>query len=299
MRELYEPLGMSIDDYVVADITDEVGIEQALEGVDGVVHTAAMVSVDPAMAETMYHTNVTGTKLVIGGAVKKGIRSIVYTSSLSTLFDTGLTLIDEQTPLAKQTNAYARSKTDCEHYVRELIANGAKIAITIPAAIIGPDDPLLSEANMGLSLYLKIAVMRTSTGQQQVDVRDLATVQRLLLEQNKVGLYLVGGHYQSWPQFAKTLSQAIGKPVRQLPVPGFMLRATGRFTDLLRRFRRIDFPMSAESMDYVTRWVPADDRKVREELNFQYRPSIETLRDTVTWLQNNGHIAAVIDTHPS
>ena len=43
-------------------------------------------------------------------------------------------------------------------------------------------------------------------------------------------------------------------------------------------------------MKYATQWVFADDRKVREALDFRYRPLEETLADTISWLASAGHI---------
>ena len=43
MRGLY---GDRITDFVVGDVTDEVKVRQALHNCDGVIHTAAMVSID-------------------------------------------------------------------------------------------------------------------------------------------------------------------------------------------------------------------------------------------------------------
>ena len=292
MRELYAPYKVDVSDYVIAEMTDAEAIDRALDGVDSVVHTAAMVSVDSAMAERMYQTNVEGTKLVIGGAVKRGIKSIVHTSSLSTLFAPGLNTINEQSPLVTPINAYARSKIDSESYVRELIAAGANIAVTIPAVIMGPDDPLLSEGNYGLSLFVKYMLMQTTSGQQVIDVRELANVNVKLLEAQKSGLFVVGGHYLPWKAFGDSIDRATGKKMRRITVPAPLLNFLGASADVLRKLIPISFPLSTEAVTYVTRWVIADDRKVRYELGLEYRPIEETFSDTVQWLVKERHLSA-------
>lgn len=290
MDALFAPYGIDTSDYAIADITDKQAIETALSGVDAVIHTAAMVSVDPSMAEQMYHTNVTGTKTVIGTAVAAGIESIVYVSSLSTLFDPTLERIDETTPLAQPKNPYATAKLESELYVRELIEQGANIAVSIPALIIGPDDPMLSEGNAAMALYLNMALMNTTTGQQIIDVRELAKAHVGLLEQNKSGLYIVSGHYLSWQQLGRAFDSVLAKRIRKLYAPQWLLALSGRAADWMRKFIRIDFPLSRESVSYAAQWVYADDSKLRTELAMEYIEIEKTLADTCAWLADNKHI---------
>ena len=57
-----------MSDFAVGEITDAVSIDAALEGCDAVVHTAAMVSLDPADEERMRHTNLVGTFTLLEAA---------------------------------------------------------------------------------------------------------------------------------------------------------------------------------------------------------------------------------------
>ena len=56
------------------------------------------------------------------------------------------------------------------------------VTITYPATVIGPDDPGLTEAHVGMLGYLKAFVPVMPTGNQYVDVRDVAGIHRRLLE---------------------------------------------------------------------------------------------------------------------
>jgi nucleoside-diphosphate-sugar epimerase len=290
MQALYGGAGISVSDYVEGEITDKQAIEAALAGCDAVVHTAAMVSLDASRADQMYHTNVTGTQVVIGTAIDKGIRSIVHVSSAAALYNPFAPCLDESLPLAQPTSAYGRSKADSDQFVRDKIAEGAPVAITYPCTVLGPDDPAMSEGNQGLAIFFNRTFLHTSSGMQMIDVRDLAQVQVALLEGGKSGPYIVAGHHRSWPELGQTLDRVTGRTLRKLPVPAWALRTAGAAVDQLSKVFPIDTIVTGEAVNYATRWVYADDRKVRNELGFSYRPLEQTLADTVNWLAAAGHI---------
>jgi len=290
MAALYEPLGIDTSDHVVGEITDEQAIHRALEGVDGVVHTAAMVSLDANKADLIFDTNVTGTRLVVGGAAERGLKSIVHVSSVTALYDPWVSVLDESLPPAQQTTPYGRSKAAAEEYVRTLVNDGANVAITYPATVLGPDDPAMSEGSQGLAIFYNQAFVRTSTGMQVIDVRDLAEVHVRLLEEEKSGPYVVAGHYRSWEEVGLAMERVTGQRLRKVSAPGWLLRQLGALVDVAGRFVPLETPATGEGVKYATRWIVADDAKVRSELGLRFRPLEETLADTTRWLAEQGHI---------
>ena len=290
MQALYQPLGVDTSDCAICEITDEAGIKAALQGCDGVVHTAALVSLDKNKAELIYRTNVRGTELVIGNAVEMGLQSIVHVSSSTAYYDPYASVLNESLPLAAPSTPYGRSKADSAKFVDKLIAGGARIATSYPTGVIGPDDPVLSEGNEALSIFFNLSFVRTSTGAQFIDVRELATVHVKLLEQQKTGSYLVGGHYLSWDELGKLLDKITGRKLRKLIIPGLILRQLGSTVDIAARFFPIDTPLTLEGATYASQWVFVDDRKVREELDITYRPLQQSLTDAISWLVKSENI---------
>lgn len=292
MRKLYAGTGVDISDYAVGEITDAEAIDKALENCDAVVHTAAMVSLDANKEDIMRRTNFTGTRLVIGGAVSKGIKSIVYVSSIAALFDPRAKTITEETPLVEPRSAYMKSKRECEEFVRGLMDKGASIAITYPTAVIGPNDPAMSEGNQGTSFFFKLCFVNTATGQQIIDVRELANAHVKLLEQQKSGRFMVSGHYLPWRELGLLLDRVTGKKLLKLTLPVWVLRLAGTLVDLIGKVYKIDTPLTREAVTFATEWVYADDSKVRRELGITYRPLEDTMRDTIKWLAEEKHIPA-------
>lgn len=289
MRRVYQDFDVDLSDFAVGCVTDTEAVSRALDGVDAVVHCAALVTLDANMADELIENNVGGTRNVIGGAVDRGIRSIVFVSSISAMYQPGAT-IDEHSPYSEAGTAYGRSKLLADQYVRDLIAGGADIAITYPTGIIGPDDPGLSDANEGIAFCYRNGFVSTSTGSQFIDVRDLARAHVKLLERSASGRYIVAGHYRSWDDIHALHETIAGKKLRRLPLPGWLLRLIGRAVDNVKRVRAFDTPLTYEAAVYATQAAIGDDNKLREELDITLTPLRDTFADTVAWLIAKGHI---------
>ncbi|MEP5764346.1 MAG: SDR family NAD(P)-dependent oxidoreductase [Halieaceae bacterium] len=292
LRRLY---GSDITDYVLGDVTDPEAVAKALKGCDAVVHTAAMVSVDKKDAELVMNTNVGGTKLVIGGAVERGCKRIIHVSSVTALYDPDAAFLNEYSPPGAATNAYGRSKVESEIYVRELQDAGAPIHITYPASVIGPEDPALTEPHQGLKTYLINAVPVLPSGNQWVDVRDIAEAHLQLLQRELTpGRYTLGGHFITWTRLVDILKQLTGRHIRKVPIPGSMMLGMGRLLDWVNRRRNkpLDIPVTHEAMVYATNWIKMDSSKARAELGLAFRPIEESLVDAIRSLVDQGQIEA-------
>jgi hypothetical protein len=64
----------------------------------------------------------------------------------------------------------------------------------------------------------------------------------------------------------------------------------GRQFDVRRELDHVDYPLSEEAAIIMTSGVPTDDTSTLEGLGAEYRPLLETLRDTVTYLRARGHL---------
>jgi len=288
-RQLY---GGDLPELAVCDVTDRAGVREALGGCDGVIHTAAMVSIDRKDADLVYRTNTEGTRNVIGQAVELGVSKIVHLSSVTAIFDERATLLDENSPPGTAGNAYGRSKVDSEKYVRELQAKGAPVYITYPASVIGPDDPGVTEPHAGLigNLY---ATFLIPGGNQWVDVRDVAAAQVALMARDPApARYCLGGHFLSWPELGKVLGGLTGRRLVPIPLFGATIRTLGRIVDAVQPILGADTPITYEAMVYATRWVSLDNRKAERELGIRFRPVEDSIRDALLSLLERGELSA-------
>lgn len=294
-RRYFAQQGYALADVVVADLREIAKVAAALAGCDAVLHAAALVSVDRRRAQEVYDNNLAVTRGVIGCACEAGIRNIVYVSSLAAFFDPKATAIDENSPLSEPKEAYSKSKRDCDEYVRGLQRQGLPVHITYPAAVMGPDDPRLSEANHGLVSMLTLMLPRTSTGIQCVDARDIGLAHRWLLEHPPAAdfesaRYILGGHYYPWADLRRLLERVTGTRIASPRIPGGVLRFMGALTDLAQAVVPFQTQMSGDAMSLATQWRPASSARFTRTSGLRFRPGEETFADTLRWMAGSGHL---------
>jgi nucleoside-diphosphate-sugar epimerase len=293
VRRVFAPHGLEPRDVVVGDMTDAGAVAKALAGCDAVVHAAALVDLRRSAARLVEETNARGVELVVGGAVERGLARIVYVSSLSVFFVPGGPPVTPELPIAPATTAYARSKAQAEVYVRRLQEQGAPVAISYPAGIVGPDDPGMSDANHAVYSWYRDTGVVTSSGFQCVDVRDVAALHLKLLELPPgPHRHAAAGAMLPWAEVYELLDRLTGTRVRRLAVPGWLMRAAGGVGDLVKRVWDFNFPLTRDSMEFATQWPGADASRTTRELGLAFRPVEETYRDTLVWMHRAGHLDA-------
>lgn len=295
VRRIYDPLGIGIpeQDVIVGDITDAASVGRAMQGCDAVYHGAALVSMRQAEARKVLETNARGVELVVGGAVERGLPSIVYVSSASIFFTPGCGQIHLDMPIAPGTTAYAQSKAQAEHAVRRMQENGAPIRVSYPTGIIGPDDPGLSDANEAVYIFFKQTGVNTSSGFQIVDVRDLAELHLKMLElPDGWARYAAAGPMLEWPDTYRILDEITGTRIRRFPVPGPLFRVLGTIGDWVKRIHDFEFPLTRDAMEYATQWPGCSGERTTRELGVEFRDARETYADAVRWMYKAGHLNA-------
>jgi dihydroflavonol-4-reductase len=170
-NELYNKI-----EWCEGDIMDLVSLEEAMEGVDYVYHTAATVSFNPSHRKQMLQNNIQGTANVVNAALTKRIKKLCHVSSIAAI---GSPVGDECSTEdliwspSKNKSAYSISKFHSEMEVWRGIEEGLQAVIVNPSVILGPGDwdrssaALFSTIAKGLKFYTP-----GSTG--YVDVRDVA-----------------------------------------------------------------------------------------------------------------------------
>ncbi len=105
--------------FEVADLQDGAAMRAACEGVDFVLHQAALASVPRSVKDpiTSHESNVNGTLSLLIAARDAGVKRIVYAASSSAYGDQeGQAKQEDMTP--RPLSPYAVQKLTCEHYIQ-------------------------------------------------------------------------------------------------------------------------------------------------------------------------------------
>ena len=113
------------------DVRDRQALVVAADGVEAVIHAAALVSIWRPDPREFDDINVEGLQNVIDVAAVRGVRRMVYVSSFMALPPAG-----ERHPI--QANDYQRTKVKALWIARTAVSRGAPIVITFPGVVYGP-----------------------------------------------------------------------------------------------------------------------------------------------------------------
>jgi nucleoside-diphosphate-sugar epimerase len=114
-------------------------VRQAADGVDAIVHAAALVSLWQPRPSIFDEINVGGLESTLDAARTLGTRRVIYTSSFLALPPAGAT-----SPL--QANDYQRTKTRAREVARAASAAGVPVVTLVPGVLYGPGPA--NEANL-------------------------------------------------------------------------------------------------------------------------------------------------------
>lgn len=124
---------------VDGDVRDRRSIRAAADGVEAIIHAAALVSLWQPSPSNFDEINVGGLEATLDVARALGLPRVVYTSSFLALPPSGATR-----PLA--ANDYQRTKARARELARAAAAAGEPVVILVPGVIYGPGPA--NEANL-------------------------------------------------------------------------------------------------------------------------------------------------------
>jgi nucleoside-diphosphate-sugar epimerase len=207
-------------EFVQASVLDRKAVRDAVEGVDFVHHTAALVPLTKAGAH-FREVNVEGTRILAEAALAAGVQMFVHTSS-SAVFGVPRGPVAEGTPL-RPIETYGRSKADAEMCLKEVQSRGLACAVIRPRTVIGPGrlgifQILFEWMREGRALYV---IGNGRNLLQFLHVSDLVAVSLLCIRKDRPGMYNVGAarfgtlrdDLRSVIRHAGSRSRIVGLPV--------------------------------------------------------------------------------------
>lgn len=289
-KRVLDRLGAGAE-FASGDVTDRRSVRAALVGCDAAVHAAAITSLDPRDRERVFKTNARGAEHVLESACDAGLDPVVHVSSVAALFPPRGERMTAEDDVQRPRDAYAASKAEAERAARRLQAQGYPVVIFYPGQLLAPFDPTVSDGVRFLLTYLEHGLVTTTPGGMPlIDARDVAAaIAAALVPGRGPRRYMAGGNFLRLDELATLLEQVAGRRLLQVPLPGGLTRVLGRLSDTTRRWLGISLGgATRESTAILTRGVPTDDSRLRDELGIRVRPARETLRDALGWLCHEG-----------
>lgn len=201
-------------EWVEGDVLDVLSLGDAMQGVDAVVHSAAVVSFAEEQRRRMYQVNAEGTANVVNAALDNGVRRMLHVSSVAALGRTtkAETVSEEKKWEDNRNNThYARSKQQAEMHVWRGFAEGLDGVIINPSTILGFGDWHQSSCAIFRNAYKEFPWY--SQGMNGfVGVNDAASVAvQLLLSDINHERFIVNADNWRFRKLFDTLAEGFGK----------------------------------------------------------------------------------------
>ena len=270
-------------EWVDGDVLDIVALEEAMNGVDTVIHSAAVVSFVKRDRKGMYKVNVEGTANVVDMMLEKNVRRLVYISSVAALgrtADGGHVNEEKKCEDTKVNTHYARSKNKAEMEVWRGISEGLEAVILNPSTILGYGDWNNSSCAIFKNVYGEFKWYSPGIN-GFVDVEDVARVAVLMMETKITEQkFIVNG--ESWPfkKLQDVMAGAFHKKHPSKEANAFLLGLAWRIEKIKSLFSGKKPLLTKESAKVAMSQTWFENDKLLKALpGFSFTPLEETIKN--------------------
>jgi len=201
-------------EWVEGDILDTVSLDETMENVDAVIHSAALISFAKADKNRMQQVNVQGTANVVNTMLDKNIQRLVHVSSVAALGrgQTSEPVNEEKIWHANENNTfYAISKNKAEMEVWRGIGEGLDAVIVNPSTVLGYGNWNHSSCRIFKTIYDEFPWYSTGIN-GFVDIEDVAKATVLLMESDiSEQRFIINSDNWSFQKLFNTIADCFNK----------------------------------------------------------------------------------------
>ena len=278
-------------EWVRCDIRDPLGLEDAMAGVDAVIHAAAKVSFLKKERREMYSVNIDGTAHVVNAALTRQVPRFVHVSSVAALGRTNGGEVSEEKSWedSKYNTNYAISKFYGEMEVWRGIGEGLRGVIVNPSTILGYGDWNHSSCALFRNAFREFP-WYTEGINGFVDVTDTAkAIVRLLATDISGQRFILNGDNWSFRQLFTTIAREFGKKPPSREATPFLAGIAWRVEKIKSLLNGKPSLLTRESARVATSSTFFDNSKILRQLpDFRFTPLEETIRAACQAYQHAG-----------
>ncbi|HEX4066319.1 MAG TPA: hopanoid-associated sugar epimerase [Acidobacteriaceae bacterium] len=284
-------------DTVTGDLLQPESLRTGIRGCDAVLHVAADYRLWVRDPDTMYRSNVEGTRSLLRIAREENVPRFVYTSSVATMgFHTDGTIVDEATAVSldHMVGHYKRSKFMAEQVAVEAARAGQSVLILNPTTPIGPADLKPTPTGRIIVDFLnKKFPAYMDTGLNLVDVAEVARTHADGVDPalGRPGeRYILGGENLTLKQILDKMSAITGLPSPTMKVPHTVAMIFAVFDETITgKLRGKEPRATVEAVRMGKKKMFASSAKAERELGFRVVPVYSALRSAIDWFRTRGY----------
>ncbi len=268
-------------EWVKGDILDVVALEESMDQVDQVFHCAAVVSFNPSKKSAMQHTNIEGTANVVNACINRGVKRLLFVSSVA-----ALGRIREDKPINETMNwtpetsnsEYGKTKYLSEMEVWRGMSEGLSVVVVNPVIILGNGDWENGSSGIFKSAYNEFP-WYTEGMSGFVDVKDVVSAMVLLMNSSINGeRFILSGHNAYYKDIFGLIAAAFHKKPPHKKVTPLLAAIVWRLEAIKAFFSGKDPLLTKETSKTARAKVSFDNSKFLNQFpNFSYAPLAESI----------------------
>lgn len=274
---------------ISGDLCNYEAVRKAMEGVDTVFHTAAVISTlemfRKKRRDFVWNINVGGTNNVINAAADAGTKAMVHTSSFIVVLDRhGLDNKDESLPYAtRNKDLYTITKVESEKIVLAANGkNGLKTCALRPGGIWGPNphcimiNGILKEVaknNFKVLIGSPKITMDNTHVENLVDAQLLAAKSLHSSTAQAAGqAYFITDDEALNPlEWFRPLVEGLGEKFPKVWLPGMLMRGVGRMLEVSHMLGAPEPTLTRRAMRNLTESSSFKIDKARRDIGYEPR----------------------------
>ncbi len=272
---------------VEGDVLDVFSLEEAMKGVDYVVHAAAMISFAPKDRVEMQKVNIEGTANVVNACLLGNIKKLCFLSSIAALGRPGHAVIKKMGEIEIDENqkwedselnsTYALSKYQSECEVWRGQAEGLSTVIVNPSIVLGEGDWHKSSSQLFKYVFDK-KPFYTPGYLNYVDVKDVA---KCILELIKSDIenerFCLSAGLISYKDFFSAIAERFKVAEPKIEVKPWMMGLVWRFEVIKSWFTKKAPLISKETAGTSQLRISYNSDRICKKINFKFRSLDQTL----------------------
>lgn len=273
------------------DVTKKESLESVFENTEGkevfVIHCAGIVYIKSKYNPLVYNVNVNGTKNIVDKVLNINAK-LVYISSVHAIpeCDGVITETVDFDP-NRVEGLYAKTKAEAAKYVMDAAkTKNLNACIIHPSGIIGPNDygnshltELVKEVASG-KLFACV-----KGGYDFVDVRDVADGVINACNKNTKGeCYILSNKYITIKELSDIICDCVKRKKINIVLPIWIAKIFALFFEIYYNLKKQTPLFTKYSLYTLSSNANFSNKKAKEELNFKNRDMIDTINDTIKWI---------------
>ena len=273
------------------DITKKETLASVFENTDGkevfVIHCAGIVYIKSKYNPLVYNVNVNGTKNIVDKVLNINAK-LVYISSVHAIPESdGVITETVDFDPNRVEGLYAKTKAEAAKYVMDAVKNkNLNACIIHPSGIIGPNDygnshltELVKEVASG-KLFACV-----KGGYDFVDVRDVADGVINACNKNTKGeCYILSNKYITIKELSDIICDCVKRKKINIVLPIWIAKIFASFFEIYYNLKKQTPLFTKYSLYTLSSNANFSNEKAKKELNFKNRDMIDTIKDTIKWI---------------